>query len=178
MSFRFPTRKESDEVYYCESPFVLIGPEDLGELKKIAMDTPRKRARLCVHRSPSARLHEMFITLGRDAYVQPHRHTGRKEGLMVLEGSADLITFSDSGEPQQIVRLNSKCFYSHLDEPLYHMLRIHSDFLVFYEATSGPFQRSDTEFPSWAPSDTETDWIDKFLQKIDSHLGSISKSIP
>ena len=170
MAFRFPFRKENNEVYYSEEPFVLIGPQDLVELKKIAAVNPRQRARLCVHPSPSAELHEMFIVHGRDAYVRPHRHLKRQEGFMVLEGSADLLTFSNDGELTQVVPMNANCFYKRLKDPVYNMLRIRSDFLVFYEATSGPFNRSDTMFAPWSPDDSEVSRVVNFLDKIEKQV--------
>lgn len=177
MAFRFPVRKENDEVFYAETPLVSVGPNDLAELKKIAAATPRKRARLCVHRKPEALLHEMFIVLGRDAYVRPHSHIGRKEGLMVLEGSADLIVFSDSGKVIDVVRLDSNCFYSHSDEPQYHTVRVRSDFLVFYEATTGPFRREDTVFPDWSPTETDSQSIQTFIKELDNQSNSFQRTL-
>ena len=168
MAFRFPVRKENDEVYYSEESFVLIGPEDLNELKKLAASNPRQRARLCVHENPNALMHEMFIVHGRDAYVRPHRHLNRQEGLMVLEGDADLLTFSEFGELERVVKLNSKCFFKRLNNPVYHMLRIRSEFLVFYEATSGPFKNTDTQFAPWSPPETDFVLVEKFMSEVDT----------
>jgi cupin fold WbuC family metalloprotein len=162
MAFRFPVRKENDEVYYSEESFVLIGPEDLNELKKLAASNPRQRARLCVHENPNALMHEMFIVHGRDAYVRPHRHLNRQEGLIVLEGDADLLTFSEFGELERVVKLNSKCFFKRLNNPVYHMLVIRSEFLVFYEATSGPFKNIDTQFAPWAPDGSNSKELANF----------------
>jgi cupin fold WbuC family metalloprotein len=173
MAFRFPVRKENDEVYYSELPFVLIGPPDLEDLKKIAAANPRKRSRLCVHPSPTASLHEMFIVHGREAYVRPHRHLNRQEGFMVLEGHADLLTFSDSGDLLKAVRMDLNCFYTRLNEPTYHMLRIRSEWLVFYEATSGPFNSAETDFAKWSPHESNSAAVEHFLKMIDSHCATL-----
>jgi len=37
-------------------------------------------------------------------------------------------------------------FYYRLADPVFHTLKIHSDFLVFYEATTGPFVKASTVF--------------------------------
>jgi len=173
MAFRFPVRKENDEVYYSEESFVLIGPEDLNELKKLAASNPRQRARLCVHENPNALMHEMFIVHGRDAYVRPHRHTNRQEGLMVLEGEVDLIIFSDVGNLEKVVTLNSNCIFKRLNKPIYHMLRIRSEFLVFYEATSGPFQSTDTQFAPWAPLDSDRKGVESYLEEIETNIEAL-----
>lgn len=168
MAFRFPVRKENDEVYYAEDPFVVIGPEEFKELKAIAAVSPRQRSRLCVHYSADSILHEMFIVHGRDAYVRPHRHLNRQEGLFVIEGCADLLTFSDSGRLQRVVRLDADCFFNRLNLPIYHMIRIRCEYLVFYEATSGPFQHGDTELAPWAPPEADVEAVQAYLADLDA----------
>jgi len=37
----------------------------------------------------------------------------------------------------------------------WHNLVITSEWLVFYEVKPGPFQPSDSEFPSWAPDQND-----------------------
>ena len=168
MAFSFPVRKENDEVFYAETNPVNIKKSDLEELKRIASLTPRERARICTHTGPSDLLHEMFIAHGHGAYVRPHRHLNRHEGMQVIEGTADMVVFSESGELREVRRLDSaNYFYQRLNAPLYHMLLIRSEWLVFYEATSGPFDRSDTEFPSWALEDFKTDAVSEFLDKLE-----------
>ncbi len=46
---------------------------------------------------------------------------------------------------------SGKIFYNRLDKQSYHMLIIKSDFLIFHEITSGPFDKNKTIFPKWAP---------------------------
>ena len=159
---------ESAEVLYPDEDIVVVSSTDLQELKRLAFLNARQRVRLCVHRSPNDRLHEMFIVHGHGAYVRPHRHLNRHEGMQVIEGTADMVVFSESGELREVRRLDSaNCFYQRLNAPLYHMLLIRSEWLVFYEATSGPFDRSDTEFPSWALEDSKTDAVSEFLDKLE-----------
>jgi hypothetical protein len=47
------------------------------------------------------------------------------------------------------------------------MLIIRSEFLVFYEATSGPFNVADTQFPSWAPDGSDYHEVRNFLDKME-----------
>jgi len=172
MAFSFPVRKESDEVFYAAKNPVNINHHDLEELKRLAAVNPRQRARICTHTSPSDLLHEMFIVHGQSAYVRPHRHLTRREGMQVLEGSADIVIFSEEGELCEVRRLDSVNFYQRLNTPLYHMLLIRSEWLVFHEATSGPFVRSDTEFAPWSPEDSVTDTVVVFLDKIESAISN------
>ena len=55
------SRSESSEVLYPDEEIVVVAQADLQELKSLALLNPRQRVRLCAHRSPNDRLHEMFI---------------------------------------------------------------------------------------------------------------------
>ena len=148
-----PIRKESEEVLYAENEVVVFGKADLEELKRLAMLTPRKRIRLCTHRNPRDSLHEMFIIHTKDTVVPPHKHIGKAESFSILEGRVDVILFHDDGKIRETIRMGDPAsglpFYYRLADPIFHTLNIHSDFLVFHEVTSGPFQRDKTLFASW-----------------------------
>jgi len=170
MPFTFPVRKESDEVYYADCGIVRIGLGDLDELKRIALGNPRRRARLCTHGAPSDLLHEMFIVHARDAYVRPHRHLLRREGMTVLEGEADMILFNDDGKVTGVSPMNTKQFYQRMNIPIYHMQLIRSDVLVFHEATSGPFDRVGTEFAPWSPSDDDRPAVSDYIHQLEREI--------
>ena len=150
------TRKESEEVLYAANEVVVFGKAGLEELKRLAMLTPRKRIRLCTHRDPSDSLHEMFIIHTKDTIVPPHKHIGKAESFSILEGRVDVILFHDDGKVREAIRMGDPAsglpFYYRLADPIFHTLAIHSDFLVFHEVTSGPFQRDKTIFASWDKS--------------------------
>jgi len=151
------THKESDEVLYPREEVVVVESADLTQLKRLALQNPRQRIRLCAHRSPDDRLHDMFIVHTSDCYVRPHKHLGKAESMAILEGEVDVVLFHDDGTIRQVIRmgdLNSgKLFYYRLSEPIYHTLLIRSQFLVFHEITEGPFLREKTVFPDWAPEE-------------------------
>lgn len=170
MAFSFPVRKESDEVYYLNAPQITLDYNHADELKKIAVANPSKKARLCIHQSPTADLHEMFIVHGREVYVRPHRHIRRHEGLMVLDGYADLLIFSETGVMLQCHRLEHSQI--HIAANHYHMLIIRSEFLLFYEATTGPFDRSETEFAPWSPDGTNHSQVSAFLCDIENQIAA------
>lgn len=84
-------RKESAEVLYPEEDVVIVTAADLDELKQLALQNPRRRVRLCAHRSPQDHLHEMFIVHTSNCYVRPHKHLGKAESMTVLEGEVDVV---------------------------------------------------------------------------------------
>ena len=170
MNFGFPCRQENEEVYYVDSSFATIRQPQLAELKKLAARNVSGKARLCLHSSPGAELHEMFIVHRKETYVRPHRHLTRSEGLMVLEGMADLIVFSEQGTITKLTRLDRECFHIRLDSGHYHMLIIRSDFFVFYEATTGPFDIKGTVFAPWSPSLDNPLEIKRFSELIEAQI--------
>ena len=150
-------RRESAEVLYPDEEIVFVGSADLEELKRLALQNPRQRVRLCTHRTPNDALHEMFIVHMRDCYVRPHKHVGKSESMTVLEGSVDMVLFDEDGSIRDVIPMGApgsgRIFYQRLSDPIYHMLIIRSEFLVFHESTEGPFLRENTVFPDWAPAD-------------------------
>jgi len=154
-----PFHKESDEVLYPDDDVVLIASGDLDELKRLASKNPRKRIRICGHKSPDDALHEMFIIHTNETYVRPHKHLGKAESFSILEGRVDVVLFHDDGSIRQVVNMGAPDsglpFYYRLDDPIYHTLLIRTDFLVFHEVTQGPFNREQTIFADWSLSDLD-----------------------
>jgi len=163
------SRKESDEVLYVDQELVLLETIDLDELKRLALINPRQRIRLCSHKSKNDQLHEMFIIHTKDCYVRPHKHLGKVESMSILEGEVDVILFHNNGKIMKIFEMGdpntSKPFYHRLNKPIYHMLIIKTDFLVFHEITEGPFIRSNTVFPEWAPIEYDKNFIMSLYSK-------------
>jgi cupin fold WbuC family metalloprotein len=153
---------ESPEVYYAAAAVPFAGADEIAFLKARALENPRRRCRLCLHAAPSATQHEMLIVHHRDAYVRPHRHASKSESLIVVEGEASAFVFADDGTLTQRRRLappgGDGAFTYFMPAGLWHGLVIESEWLVFLEAAAGPFDRTATEFPAWAPdgSDLET----------------------
>jgi cupin fold WbuC family metalloprotein len=166
-------RKESAEVLYPEEDVVNVTAADLDELKKLALQNPRRRVRLCAHRTPQDHLHEMFIVHTSDCYVRPHKHLGKAESMAVLEGEVDVILFNEDGSINKIIQMGTpdsgKIFYQRLSDPIYHTLIIRTPFLVFHEVTEGPFLREKTIFPEWAPAEEGAVAIE-FINQIESTI--------
>jgi cupin fold WbuC family metalloprotein len=165
------THKESDEVYYPDEDIVRVDVATLEELKKLALLNERQRVRLCAHKNPVEKLHEMFIVHTSECYVRPHKHIDKAESMAILEGEVDLVLFHDDGTIKQVLRMGGpdtgKPFYYRISEPIYHALLIRSPFLVFHEVTEGPFLREKTAFPEWAPEENSSEQ-EAFLEKIET----------
>ena len=146
-------RQDSPEVYYSEDRFASFNGKDILELKGLAAKTPRRRCRICFHDTPEATLHEMLIVHEKNAWVPPHKHLEKDESIHVIEGSAVLVGFSEDGRKTNVVRIgDGGSIYCRIPSDIYHTLLINSDWLVFHESTTGPFDRSRTKVAPWAPS--------------------------
>ncbi len=165
--------KESDEVLYPDEDIIYLENADIQELMRLAVLNPRQRVRLCAHRAPKDLLHEMFIVHMRDCYVRPHKHLGKIESMLVLEGEVDVVLFYDDGSIRQVIPMGTqrsgKVFYQRLTDPIYHTLLIRSEFLVFHEITEGPFLRESTIFPDWAPAEPRVA-TDPFLIRLETQI--------
>ncbi|MBV8245683.1 MAG: WbuC family cupin fold metalloprotein [Candidatus Eremiobacteraeota bacterium] len=169
---------ESPEVYYSEAPLPLADDAIVAFLKERAAETPRKRCRLCTHRGATDAFHEMLIVHSHDTYVRPHRHLRREESLTVLEGTASLVIFDDRGSIERTVTLgergSGKAFYYRMPAARWHTLVIDSEWFVFLESTTGPFNPEGSENASWAPDGIDAHLANAWLEGLRSRLPVVS----
>lgn len=160
----------SEEVLFVVDSVAIVDVEDITRLKERSRATPRKRSRICAHRDPAEKLHEMFIVHEKHTYIRPHKHLNKAESIHLIEGLADLVLFSEEGRIEDVLRLgdyaSSRGFFCRMPESRYHTLLIHSEFLVFHETTTGPFDRADTIFAPWSPDETDETARSAFFQKV------------
>ena len=169
----------NEEVLYAQDRIVKVGRAEIEMLKERVLQNERHRIRLCAHDSPdSSGVHEMFVALTRESYVKPHKHVGKSESFHIIEGSADLAVFDDSGNVTEVIRLGDYLsghrMYYRMSQPYFHTPLVTSEVLVFHEITDGPFSRSDTEFASWAPDDADgaagREYVAQLQETIDNFM--------
>jgi cupin fold WbuC family metalloprotein len=159
---------QSSEVFYARPGTMGVTVEDIAALKEMAKRNPRGRCRFCLHGNVSDRLHDMVIAFMPGAYDRPHRHLSREETLVVLDGEAKYIHFSEVGQPQNLLNLSasgasnaSRLVRTPIGQ--FHNLLIGSETFVFCESTLGPFDPASSEFSSWSPISTDTATVDEYL---------------
>jgi cupin fold WbuC family metalloprotein len=167
----------NEEVLYVDRDIVTIDRGQVEFLKEESQKTERQRIRLCAHVNVEDRLHEMIIVHRENTYVRPHKHLSKSESFHIIEGSVDVILFDEFGEIVEIIQMgefaSGKNFYYRISSSTFHTLLIKSDFLVFHETTSGPFNRSDTIFASWSPSEEERSCVAQFVSDLRGRVNSI-----
>lgn len=132
------------------------GADLIAELKRRAVASPRRRARWCAHPGNDEATQEMLIVLCGDTCIPPHRHPGRSETLCVVEGRAKAWFFNASGDVVRCLPMTSPredgVFLYRTAPDEFHTLELESEFFVFLETTSGPFDPASTEVAPFAPS--------------------------
>jgi cupin fold WbuC family metalloprotein len=87
--------------------------------------------------------------------VAPHRHKGKSETFLILEGFAEALMFDAQGAHTDAIPMgpagSGRSFFYRMPPAQYHSLHIESDVLVFVESTKGPFRAEDSENAPWAP---------------------------
>jgi cupin fold WbuC family metalloprotein len=152
-----PADRNMKNVFRHESVYADVGWEWIERLKTTAINSPLRRARLCLHRSDEDALHEMIIALAHDCLFPPHRHPSKSESYHIIEGRLILIIFADDGAPIRSLLLTPPgqggvvCF--RLSASVFHAVLPLGESVVFHEATNGPFVKSDTVYAPWAPSE-------------------------
>ena len=163
-------RKVSDEVFVAMDPIVKWGDEEIDFVKRTARASPRKRARICAHRSNEDALHEMIIAITSSSYIHPHRHLEKAESFHIVEGEVDVAVFDEAGDVVDVIALggpgSGRRFYYRLSHSAFHTLIIRSDILVVHEVTNGPFSPERTLLAPFAPAEKDQDAARAYMQRV------------
>jgi len=169
--------KINDEVFYPKkNELVEINKNDINGLIKAAEVTPRERARYCTHSSPEDDVHEMVIYHKEGTYIRPHKHIGKPESFLLIDGEADVLIFDEEGRLLEARNMGKyetgKDYYYRIPDSTYHAQIFRKD-TIFHEATKGPFDENDTINASWAPDESDHRLVGEYLDKIESELSSM-----
>ena len=163
-------RKINDEVFIASDTIVKLGSEEIAFLKQQARTSPRRRARICAHKSNEDPLHEMVIAISCASYIHPHKHLGKSESFHIVEGEVDVVVFDDAGAVVDVIALGAmgsgRRFYYRLSESAFHTLLIRTDFLVVHEVTNGPFDQDRSVLAPFAPPEDQADAARAYMAKV------------
>ena len=147
--------QQNSEVEFNQMDVLTIDSDWIDRIKDLAKKNESNKYRTCIHFSEKEHVHEMLVAHTSKTYVRPHKHRINGESLQIIEGEATSIIFNDDGTIKQAFKVgepsSNYTFYYSMRKAVFHMLYIHSDYLIFKETTTGPFVRNDTIFPDWAP---------------------------
>ena len=159
----------SENVFYANEGIFVFTKDMQNYLVDFVSKSEYGIARICAHNNQNDRLHEMVIVLKDSHYVPPHKHINKSESFHVIEGILGVIIFTDSGEINKTIILDTEkgsVFYRLSDE-LYHMVISLTPYTVFHEITDGPFKQNDSKLPLWAPNkNSDKNIIKKYHKQI------------
>ena len=159
---------ESPIIYNSNEVFEL-SKNDLSVLRELAENADLRRSRICLHLSEKDSIQEMVIGLCRGSYIRPHRHIGKSESYHIIEGELTVIIFDESGQVTQRVEMSANDAHLNLicrlSKEAWHTVIPRTEYVAFHEVTNGPFKRSNSEYASWAPHESDSDAIALFLEK-------------
>lgn len=123
-----------------------------------AIASPRLRMNHNLHSSDESRCHRLLNAIEPASYIRPHRHLDpeKDEAFILMSGMLGIITFTLSGEVEQVVTLSHESGNLAADIPhgLYHTALSLRGGTVFYEAKAGPYRPlSEEEKAPWAPEE-------------------------
>lgn len=163
-------RKVNDEVFIAEDGIVRLGDEEIEFLKRQAQASPRRRARICAHKTNEDPLHEMVIAISASSYIHPHRHLDKSESFHIVDGEVDVAVFDDEGRVIDVIQLgrpgSGRNFYYRLSRSAFHTLLIRTDFLVVHEVTNGPFARDKTVLAPFAPTEERAEEANAYMERV------------
>jgi len=168
------------EAIYNTKNILEVSSFDIGDLKKHALKSKSKRYRLCMHHNNDDPTHEMLIVFYKAGFMPPHRHPiGKSESYHVVEGTMTVYFFDDYGNIKNCIDLEEtkkggdKPFLYRLSSNEWHMPVPTSEWLVYHETFTGPFEKDlDVEFPDWAPKEGDDEKIEDFMNSCNIYYSS------
>jgi cupin fold WbuC family metalloprotein len=144
----------------------LFSQDLLNDLTTRAAASPRGRAHLNIHATPTDPVQRFFIATRQDTYFRPHRHTTKSELGVVLRGFFDVLTFDASGAVTGRYRVGADSTNIAFETPrdIWHTLVAGTDGAAFLEIKEGPYDPAQAvEFAAWAPAEGD-DSVPQFQQ--------------
>ena len=138
------------ETEFAKGPIATCDDTAFERIRRAAAESPRQRARLCLHSSVDEKLHEMIIVLRRGTVVAIHRHPEKEECYHSLSGFVTLRIHNDTGQIVQQVPLgpfgSGREFVCRISAGLWHSVIVESEEAAIHESTFGPMTPNGTEY--------------------------------
>jgi glucose-6-phosphate isomerase len=161
------------ETIFSTEKIVEVTNETITTLKQMAIDSPMRRSRLCMHNSTEDQIQEMVIVIHGDTYLQPHRHPRHiTESYHMVEGEMTVFHFDDSGKIIRTIEMGplsqGKTLAYRLAQNTWHTVVPRTEYAVYHETFTGPFHKDKVvEYCNWAPVEgSDPEAISEFRRNI------------
>lgn len=167
----------SSEAEFNSKAYRSVGKQDIAHFKRMALKSPRNRYRLCLHSDQTHQTQEMIICLKGFNYFHPHFHpVNRSESYHMIEGVLDVYLLDEKGGLIEIIKLGapgtaevgteSRDFMYRLSAPIYHLMIPRSEWIVYHEITTGPWNDEAVYYAPFAPSGEDWEEVEKFVNRV------------
>lgn len=168
---------KSTETYDAKDEVVRFGAEEIAFLREAIGRSPRRRSRICTHRSVAERLHEMFVIYSDATFVRPNKHVGKDESVFVISGAADFLFFDEQGRVTDVVEMgdrdSGKPYYCRVPQGIWHTIIMRSPEIILFEATPGPFDPTETVYADWGPREDDHDGVARYRAWMDGEIARL-----
>ncbi|OAN46787.1 hypothetical protein A6A04_06470 [Paramagnetospirillum marisnigri] len=131
----------------------ILSSDRLAALVAAAGSAPRRRAHLNIHDDTNEPINRLLIALEPDTYIRPHRHPGKFEMFVLLEGTASLLSFDDQGRVAE--RIEAGATGPRIVEfpaGSWHTVVAGKSGALMLEVKAGPYAPTpESDFAAWAP---------------------------
>lgn len=131
----------------------ILDSSAIHSLKLAALNSPLRRARICLHSDAESPVQEMVIALFRDSVIEPHRHPLHKpESYHLVEGQMNVNIFDEQGHCiRQIEMRGDGIRMYRIGGNVWHQPVAVSEYVVYHEVYTGPFDKLvDVQYNDWA----------------------------
>ncbi len=131
----------------------------------------KKDIRLCLHKNPKAKHHDMIILQQRKNFYTPHKHLKKGETYHIIQGSMACVLLNNSGKITKVCRLKkNEIFRTPLN--IFHTMLPITKYVIYHESKTGPFlKKNDSIYPKWGKKlISDKRLIEKFKKTIYKHI--------
>ena len=120
----------------------------LKDLEYIKDQNYNGKSRLCTHKSPKSKVHEMFIFHKKNFKVNSHKHSF-DESFLLLSGKVKIMIYDKNDVVIKTINLkdinSGENFYYKISRNVLHSQFFQED-SIFFEVSQGPFLKNKNKF--------------------------------
>jgi cupin fold WbuC family metalloprotein len=166
--------RETARALFNTEDVLAVDRELIETVKRRAAASPEHTFRACLHRATEDPVQEMIVASLPDATRPPHRHPGRAESHLLVEGEITVFFFDAAGNPTRRLDLapagGGKPFCLRVGPDVWHMIVFRPPVVVYYETMAGPYMKEGTNvWAPWAPKPEDRAALTVFVERLLRH---------
>lgn len=106
--------------------------------------------RICIHKNPKEKHHDMIILQQKKNTYLPHKHQKKGETYHMIYGKMACILFNNNGSIKKLTIIKKNDIFR-TPINVFHTMVPLKPFVIYHESKIGPMRKkSDSIFPKWA----------------------------